>query len=347
MNFEKRSNIKFCYKLGKSFSQTLQMMQEAYGEHSISRSTTYLWYDAFKNGRENIFDEHRSGRSKSAITDSSIVKVRDFIKNNRKVSLRYAEMELQVPKTTIHRILTVELGMRKLNSVFVPHNLKENQKQIRVQYAKEIIRSAQNDKNFLYSIVTGDETWFFAYEPETKRQSAEWRLPEEGNPKKCRLQKSKVKTMFICFYDSRGIIHKEFVRPGQTVTGAFYKTVLKRLLARIRRIRPEYRDKAKLRLVHDNAPAHRSSVITDYLDQNGIVTLKHSPYSPDLAGCDYFLFPKIHLALKGKYFDDIKEIQKATTNILRRISKDDFRKSFDSLLERANRCVDAEGDYFE
>jgi len=57
---------------------------------------------------------------------------------------------------------------------------------------------------------------------------------------KVRLQKSQVKTMLVCFYDSKGIIHSEFVPEGQTVTGSFYLSVLERLWKRIRRFRPEY-----------------------------------------------------------------------------------------------------------
>ena len=53
-------------------------------------------------------------------------------------------------------------------------------------------------------------------------------------------QKSNVKTMLVCFYDSKGIIHHEFVPEGQTVTGSFYLCVLERLWKRIRRVRPEY-----------------------------------------------------------------------------------------------------------
>jgi len=65
-------------------------------------------------------------------------------------------------------------------------------------------------------------------------------LPDEGNPKKFHLIKSKIKTMLICFYDSKGIIHKEFVPSGSTVNAECYLSLLKRLLSRIRRVRPEY-----------------------------------------------------------------------------------------------------------
>lgn len=92
-----------------------------------------------------------------------------------------------------------------------------------------------------------------------------------------------MKTMLICFYDSKGIIHKEFVPPDQTVNAVFYLGVLKRLVRRICRIRPEYREEGSWRLLHDNAPSHRSTLVTDFLTKKRILTINHSPYSPDLA----------------------------------------------------------------
>ena len=77
----------------------------------------------------------------------------------------------------------------------------------------------------------------------------------------------------------------------------------------------------------------------DYLTKNRIVTINHSPYSPDMAPCDFYLFGKLHLAMKGKRYADVDAIQKASTAILNTI--------FDNLLDRANRCVQCEGDYFE
>ena len=65
--------------------------------------------------------------------------------------------------------------------------------------------------------------------------------------------------MLICFYDSKGIIHKEFVPTGQTVNAVFYVGVLKRLVSLIRRIRPEYREEGSGRLLHDNTFTVRRS----------------------------------------------------------------------------------------
>jgi hypothetical protein len=58
----------------------------------------------------------------------------------------------------------------------------------------------------------------------------EWHSPSSPRPKKSCLQKSKVKTMLIAFFDSDSIIHKEFVPVGETVNSAFYEEVLKWLL---------------------------------------------------------------------------------------------------------------------
>ena len=51
--------------------------------------------------------------------------------------------------------------------------------------------------------------------------------------------------------------------------------------------------------------------------------------------------------MKGKRYADIDAIQKASTDILNAIPKDDLKKSFDNLLDRANRCNQWEGHYFE
>ena len=66
-----------------------------------------------------------------------------------------------------------------------------------------------------------------------------------------------------------------------------------------------------------------------------------------MAPCDFYLYGKLHLALNGKGYADIDAIQKASTAILNAIPKDDLKKSFDNLFDRANHCIQCEGDYFE
>jgi len=67
---------------------------------------------------------------------------------------------------------------------------------------------ADSDPDFFKKIVTGDETWCFAYDPTTKRQSAAWVGETSPRPKKLRFQKSRVKNMLVIFFDWQGVTHK-------------------------------------------------------------------------------------------------------------------------------------------
>ena len=105
------------------------------------------------------------------------------------------------------------------------------------------------------------------------------------------LKKSKVKTMLVYFYDSKGIIHHEFVPEGQTVTGSFYLSVLERLWKRIRRVPTEYSAPGSWFLLHDNAPVHRAVVVQEFLARKQVCVLHHPPYSPDLSPVIIFCYP--------------------------------------------------------
>jgi len=78
-------------------------------------------------------------------------------------------------------------------------------------------------------VITGDDTWAYQYDPEMKRQSAQWKTANSPRPKKFRRSKSRAKTMLLTFLDIRGIVHYEFVPAGQTVNQVYYLEVLERL----------------------------------------------------------------------------------------------------------------------
>ncbi|EFN76727.1 Histone-lysine N-methyltransferase SETMAR, partial [Harpegnathos saltator] len=97
--------------------------------------------------------------------------------------------------------------------------------------------------------------------------------------------------------------------------------------------------------LHDNAPSHKAIMVREFLTKKGIIVIDHPPYSPDLAPCDFWLFPKLKLAMKGNRFDTIPVIQKTSTAILKAIPTDEYKKCFEKFVERFQRCIDSEGDY--
>ena len=104
-----------------------------------------------------------------------------------------------------------------------------------------------------------------------------------------------------CFFDSHGIVHIEFVPPGQTVNHTFYKDVLEWLRKWVQRVRRDIADNWVLQ--YDNTPAHTVLSIWEFLANKIIPILPHPPYSPDLAPCNFYLFPKLKLKLTGHHFD--------------------------------------------
>ena len=78
----------------------------------------------------------------------------------------------------------------------------------------------------------------------------------------------------------------------------------------------------------------------------GVKTVPHPPYSPDLAPCDFWLFPKLKENLRGYRYETIEEMREAVTKVIDTITQEDFHGVFQKLLERY-KCIAAGGDYFE
>ena len=142
-------------------------------------------------------------------------------------------------------------------------------------------------------------------------------------------------------------IVREFIRKEPKLSLEYIESELGISAASIYRILTENLGNIKVCakfVPHTLKPQEKDLRIFNYLIENRIVTINHSPYSPDMAPCDFYLFGKHHLAMKGKRYADVDAIQKASTALLNAIPKDDLKKSFVNLLDRANRCIQCEGD---
>ena len=136
-----------------------------------------------------------------------------------------------------------------------------------------------------------------------------------------------------------------WVPTGQTVNKDYYVEVLREFRKRFRRKRSALFKSAQLHFHQDNAPVHNSILVTDYLTKMGIKTVPQPPYSPDLALCDFWLFPMLKEKLRGCHYETT-EMKEAVTKVIDTLTQEEFHGAFQKLLERY-KCIAAGGDYFE
>ncbi|UYV71619.1 hypothetical protein LAZ67_8003870 [Cordylochernes scorpioides] len=202
---------------------------------------------------------------------------------------------------------------------------------------KNMVEMTRTDPEWMQKIITGDETWVYQYDPETKRQSSQWIERGEPKPKKARFTKSKVKTLLVTFFYINGLVHHEFIPFGRTINQEVYLRIMRRLREAVRLKRPERWQNNDWILHVDNARPHTAHVVLKFLAKHSTIQIPHPPYSPDLAPNDFFLYPKLKMKLKGRKFDNVDMIQAESKATLRNLSKSDFISCFDNWKKRWNR----------
>ncbi|UYV82351.1 hypothetical protein LAZ67_21001768 [Cordylochernes scorpioides] len=167
--------IEFCVKLQISATETFEMLNKAFPNDAPKRTTVFEWHSRFKAGRISIEDDPRQGRPKFQRTDENVQQITDLIKENPRTTLLELEQDTDISKTTIGKIVTEDLKLKKTPAKFIPRFLTNEQKLCRLATCEDMLEMTRTDPEWKDKIITGDETWVYGYDPETKRQSAEWR----------------------------------------------------------------------------------------------------------------------------------------------------------------------------
>ncbi|UYV73349.1 hypothetical protein LAZ67_10002815 [Cordylochernes scorpioides] len=176
--------------------------------------------------------------------------------------------------------------------------LTNEQKLCRLATSEDMLEMTRTDPEWKDKIITGDETWVYGYDPETKRQTAEWR--GQGQ--------TVIKEMYLGILRRlREAIRKKSQKNGLMVTGSYTMTM----------------------------PALTYRALGDeFLAKNRTQILPQPPYSPDIAPNDFFLFPKLKAVLKGRHFDTRDDIIKKSLLALKSIPKEAYKNCFDNWKKR-------------
>ena len=213
-NLEERYAIKFCFKLGKNSTETYGMLQTAFGASWMNRTSVFECHKRFKDHRESVRDDENCGRSKEVRTHESIGQIKNFMDKDRRVSIETISAQFDVSVGTVHAIIHEELKMRTIYAKCVPNVFREDQKERRCHDSREMVELINSDPAVLDSLVTCDGSWNYCYDPETKRQSSQWKHAGSSRHKKARKSKSTHKPLMIPFFDSTGMIYMHWDPTG-------------------------------------------------------------------------------------------------------------------------------------
>ncbi|PNF37916.1 hypothetical protein B7P43_G03887 [Cryptotermes secundus] len=103
---EQRAAVKFCFLLGKSGTETLEMLKTAYKDDAMGKTQVFEWFSRFKNGEMSIDDKPRSGRPSTARTHENVEKIREIIKEDRRRTIEEIVELSGVTSLSVRQFLT-------------------------------------------------------------------------------------------------------------------------------------------------------------------------------------------------------------------------------------------------
>ena len=128
-----------------------------------------------------------------------------MIRENHRLTVQEVADKVGISIGSCHLIFTVKPRMYPVSAEFVPGMLTDDQKENHVEICQELLANANGNENFLNNIITGDETWVYVYDVETKMQSSQWMGKGSSQPRKAWMSRSKIKVMLVVFSDWKSL----------------------------------------------------------------------------------------------------------------------------------------------
>jgi hypothetical protein len=118
-----RTNFKFLVKLGKSGNEIKETLVQVYGDSVMKKTAVYSGWNVLLREEEGVTDEERTGRPPTSITEEKIALIRQIVYENRRLTVSSITEQVNIDRETVRKILTEDLGMRKVCVKMVPKEL--------------------------------------------------------------------------------------------------------------------------------------------------------------------------------------------------------------------------------
>ncbi|KAF2358639.1 Transposase type 1 [Trinorchestia longiramus] len=320
------------------YGKLLPISTEHGGEESTRDRTVRRWFGKSWSGDESLKDEAGRGRLGSLENEQ----LHAVVEQNPRQSVREMSRTLGVSIATVSRHLKI-IGKGKKLDKWVPHELNENQKLRRFEVCS-MLSLCNTNNPFLDRIVTRDEKWVL---DDNRKRSGQW-LDRDEPPKhfpKPMLHQKKI--MVTGWWSAIGVIHYSFLGVNETINAERYCNDLAVMHARLSEKRPALVNRRGPILLHDNARPHVARRTVQKLTELGYETLPHPPYSPDISPTDYHLFKHLSTFLDGKTFRSKQEVETTFKDFVASQPLTFYQQGINNLVVRWQRCIAAQGSYFE
>lgn len=324
---------------GKNATQATRAICSVYGDDALDVRTCQNWFARFRAGDYDIEDKERAGRP----IEANDALLEELLEQDPRRSSRQLASDMSVSHTTVLNRLQA-LGKVQRVGKWVPHKLSEVNISQRLSTCISLA-CRQKKKSFLWKIVTGDEKWIYYDNPVYKKQ---WLTPGQAAQHTPLAEIHPKKVMLSVWWDQKGIIYYELLKPKQTVTADLYSQQLMRLSEALARKRPwNGKGDRKVILLHDNAKPHVAKKTHATIGRLGWEVLSHPAYSPDLAPSDYHLFRSMEHFFREKTYNDLESIRKDIDQFFELKPASFYEKGIRSLPERWEKVIASEGNYFD
>ncbi|UYV71313.1 hypothetical protein LAZ67_8002588, partial [Cordylochernes scorpioides] len=284
----------------------------------------------FSEGREDVNDEERAGRSSTSTTDEKINEVEKMILANRRITVREVAEDLNISIGSCHSIFINDLGMRRVAAKFVPKLLNCDQKQHRMNIANEMLDSVRDDPNLLQRVITDESR--FCLSSDSRRVRVWRRRGERSNPaaivERPTVRQRGIMVWGAIAYDSRSPL----LRIQGTMTAQIYVDDVLRPVTL-----PYLQGVPNALYQQDNARPHTARISQQALQD--VQMLPWPPYSPDLSPIEHvwdIIGRRLHALPQPRSEDELWQMVEREW---RAIPQDAIRSLIDSLPRRVAACI--------
>lgn len=272
--------------------------------------------------------------------------MRTLIESNPHLSIRDIEEETGIPNKTVWRILSEVLQMHNVMSYWVPLNLTNQQKQVRVDCAKAILQELVDMGEERFSVYAVEDETLIRFDLEHTRQTARvWkqRCSERPQIAACRLTPKKALVMIALTANKR--FNVKPLPYGETVDGDTYLKFVQHTGEKWRCLRRCPVSLRNLHWQHDNARPHVRHDVQDFFLRRKVQLIRQSPYSPDLNILDRWVNEHVKKELRPIRFTCAEEVEQEVLRVLNETDEARYRCEIDRLMTHCQEVIDVGGCY--